>query len=365
MTPDHRIHIDLGGRSYDTLIGRGLLDHSGTFVAEALERNSGRCVLVSDTNVGPLYGEIVLDRLRDVGFEPSPVEVTAGEASKSMSCVETVCRKMAQAGLDRGSFLVALGGGVIGDLAGFAAAVFFRGIPYIQIPTSVVAQVDSSVGGKTGVNMPEGKNLIGSFHQPRLVLADVETLRSLPEREYNEGYAEIIKHAGIRDADMAPLIESAALATDRADLGDLIARNVGIKARVVTEDEQERSGTRALLNFGHTIGHAIESSAGYGQFLHGEAISIGLAAAIHLSMKLSGLDDSGAEDLLNLLKLFKLPLTLDSSIPNEKILTAMKRDKKFDSGQIRFVLLNSVGDAFVSDKVTWADIEETLAAVRS
>lgn len=244
-------------------------------------------------------------------------------------------------------------------------AVFFRGIPYVQIPTSVVAQVDSSVGGKTGVNMPEGKNLIGSFHQPKLVLADVETLRSLPDREYREGFAEVIKHAGIRDAGMVKMINAAAAVDDRADLGDLIARNVRIKAAVVTEDEQERSGTRALLNFGHTIGHAIESSAGYGQLLHGEAISIGLAAAVHLSRNLAGLSDSDADVLLALLDKFKLPRTLGPEIPDDVILSAMKRDKKFDAGEIRFVLVRAVGDAFVSEVVTWADIEQAVAAVRA
>ena len=182
-----------------------------------------------------------------------------------------------QAGLDRKSFLVALGGGVIGDLAGFAAAIFQRGIPCVQIPTTVVSLVDSSVGGKTGVNTPEGKNLVGAFHQPKLVIADVETLKTLPDREYNEGYAEVIKHAAIRDTELLGLVENQGLSRD--DLATLIARNVGIKARVVEEDERETTGTRALLNFGPTIGHGIEAAGGYGKYFHGEAISLGLVAA--------------------------------------------------------------------------------------
>lgn len=365
MTPDHRIHIDLGTRSYDVLVGRGLLADTGAHISEAIGgKSSGACVIVSDTNVGALYRETVESGLSEVGFTVTYIEVPAGEASKSMSCVENVCRQMAQAGLDRGSFLVALGGGVVGDLAGYAAAIFFRGIPYIQIPTSVVAQVDSSVGGKTGVNMPEGKNLLGCFHQPKLVLADVETLRSLPDREYREGFAEVIKHAGIRDAEMVPMIQSAATIEDRAGLGDLIARNVRIKAAVVIEDEQERSGTRALLNFGHTIGHAIESSAGYGQLLHGEAISMGLVAAIHLSKKLVGMSEEDAQALIDLLKTFNLPLSLNQDLSDEDILTAMRRDKKFDAGEIRFVLTRAIGDAFVSKDVTWPDIEEAVSALR-
>ncbi|MEZ5325338.1 MAG: 3-dehydroquinate synthase [Verrucomicrobiales bacterium] len=366
MTPDHRIHIDLGARSYDVLVGCGLLAETGSFVSEAFKGKAmGACVIVSDSNVGPLYREIVESSLRATGFTPAYIEVAAGEASKSMTCVETVCRQMAQAGLDRGSFLVALGGGVVGDLAGYAAAIFFRGIPYVQIPTSVVAQVDSSVGGKTGVNMPEGKNLIGCFHQPKLVLADVETLRSLPDREYREGFAEVIKHAGIRDAGMVEMIDAAASVDDRASLGELIARNVRIKADVVMEDEQERSGTRALLNFGHTIGHAIESSAGYGELLHGEAISIGLAAAIYLSRKLANLSEADATTLLDLLEKFELPLTIGPELDDETILSAMRRDKKFDAGEIRFVLAQAVGSAFVSDQVTWKDIEEAVSAVRA
>ena len=366
MTPDHRIHIDLGARSYDVLVGRGLLAETGAFVAEAFGgKTRGACVIVSDSNVGPLYRDAVESSLRSTGFTPTSIEVPAGEASKSMSCVETVCRQMAQAELDRGSFLIALGGGVVGDLAGYSAAIFFRGIPYVQIPTSVVAQVDSSVGGKTGVNMPEGKNLIGCFHQPKLVLADVETLRSLPAREYREGFAEVIKHAGIRDAGMVEMIDAAASVEDRAELGELIARNVRIKAAVVMEDEQERSGTRALLNFGHTIGHAIESSAGYGELLHGEAISIGLAAALHLSRKLAGLSESDAATLIELLKKFELPLTISPEVDDALILAAMRRDKKFDAGEIRFVLARAVGNAYVSDQETWPDIEEAVAAVRA
>jgi 3-dehydroquinate synthase len=262
---------------------------------------------------------------------------------------------MIEAGLDRSSLLVALGGGVVGDLAGFAAAVYYRGIPYIQIPTTIVSQVDSSVGGKTGVNAEGGKNLIGSFHQPRLVIADTDTLRSLPEREFNEGFAEVIKHAAIRDPSMLDALD---------DLPALIARNVAIKAAIVAEDEFETKDLRALLNFGHTIGHGIEAAAGYGKFLHGEAISLGLLAACRLSVEKSGLPEEDAARISSSLGIYKLPLRLEASIETDAIFSSLKKDKKFAAGSIRFVLLRKLGDAFVSDAVTEADIRRAIEGLR-
>jgi 3-dehydroquinate synthase len=288
--------------------------------------------------------------------------VPAGEASKSMTQVTEVCREMLRAGLDRKSFLVALGGGVVGDLAGFAAAIFQRGIPCVQIPTTIVSQVDSSVGGKTGVNTPEGKNLLGAFHQPQLVIADVATLDSLPEREFNEGFAEIIKHAAIRDASLLDLVE--AKTSIREHLVELVARNVAIKAAVVEVDERETTGTRALLNFGHTIGHGIEAAGGYGRFLHGEAISLGLVAETRLSVEKSTLDSGAGDRILAALTTYGLPTTLAADVPDNAILSAMGRDKKFEAGQIRFVLLKSLGEAFVSDAVTQRELETTLAGLR-
>jgi 3-dehydroquinate synthase len=262
---------------------------------------------------------------------------------------------MIEASLDRASLLIALGGGVVGDLAGFAAAVYYRGIPYIQIPTTIVSQVDSSVGGKTGVNAAGGKNLIGSFHQPRLVIADTDTLGSLPKREFNEGFAEVIKHAAIRDPAMLDSLD---------DLPLLIARNVGIKAAIVAEDEFETKGLRALLNFGHTIGHGIEAAAGYGKFLHGEAISLGLRAACRLSVEKSGLPEREAARVSEALDTYRLPAQLDASIETEAILSALKKDKKFAAGGIRFVLLKRLGDAFVSDAVTEEDIRRAIEGLR-
>ncbi|MCB1236823.1 MAG: 3-dehydroquinate synthase [Verrucomicrobiae bacterium] len=354
------IHIPLnlaGGRRSDIHIGDGILGR----LPERLAATGGlrkRAALVSDTNVWPLHGERVAETLREAGYEVVPISVPAGEESKSMERATDICRQMLRAGLDRQSFLIALGGGVVGDLAGFAAAIFQRGIPCVQIPTTIVAQVDSSVGGKTGVNTPEGKNLLGAFHQPRLVVADVATLQTLPDREYNEGFAEVIKHAAIRDAALLERIETRG--KSREDLVPLIARNVAIKAAVVEEDERETTGIRALLNFGHTIGHGIENAAGYGRLLHGEAISLGLVAAARLSVEFSTLPEADAHRIIAALEAFDLPTRLDASSDREAILKALLRDKKFEEGKVRFVLLRALGDAFVSEDVDLPAIQEAV-----
>ncbi len=357
-----RITVELGDRAYDVLVGEGLLASAGTQIA-ALPKSLGRhCALITDHTVDALYSEPVVTSLRAAGIEAEVFPVPPGEASKSMDAVTDLCRKLLRAGFDRKSFVVALGGGVVGDLAGFVAAIFQRGVPYVQIPTTVVSQVDSSVGGKTGVNTPEGKNLIGAFHQPRLVLADVTTLSSLPAREYNEGFAEIIKHAAIRDAAMLDVIRAQGLS--RENLTPLIARNVAIKAAVVEEDEKETTGVRAHLNFGHTIGHGIEAAAGYGRLLHGEAISLGLAAAARLSHQIEGLPQADVDALIDLLKAYHLPVTLDDDITTESILSAMKTDKKFEAGQIRFVLLRTLGDAVLSNKLSHESIISEIGSLR-
>ena len=356
-----RVHIALEAAPYEVQIGRGILAEIGKS-AKTLFPKARACAVVTDSTVGPLYAETVVNALQVEGFVPTLIEVPAGEPSKSFGCLEDIVRQMIRAGLDRKAFLVALGGGVVGDLAGFAAAIHFRGIPYIQVPTTVLAQVDSSVGGKTGINSPEGKNLIGAFHQPKLVVADVATLDSLPKRAWNEGFAEIIKHAAIQDAEMLPLI--AEIAAGRGDMASLIARNVGIKGRIVAADEFETKGLRALLNFGHTIGHAIEACAGYGQLLHGEAIALGMKAALQLSVEKSGLSQTDADAIQQLIVAFDLPTTLPDSISTEQILEKMSRDKKFDQGAIRFVLLSAAGKSHVSSDITLADIEFAVAGLR-
>ncbi len=347
------VPVPLQRSPYDVHVGPGLLEKTGDLAAGVLK--PGRGVLLTDSNVAPLYAERVAKSLAKAGFSVTTRISPAGEKSKCMEEVSRLCEEMIVAGLDRSSSLFALGGGVLGDLAGFVAAIYYRGIPFVQIPTTIVSQVDSSVGGKTGVNAPGGKNLIGAFHQPRLVVADTDTLKTLPVREFNEGFAEIIKHAAIRDFAMLEALD---------DLPRLIARNVEIKAAIVAEDEFETKGVRALLNFGHTIGHGIENAAGYGRYLHGEAIALGLVAACRLSMKKAGLDPAAGARILSALEQYGLPLTLPPDIATENILSAMQKDKKFHAGAVRFVLLKSPGEAFVSEEVTGADIEREIDALR-
>jgi len=347
------IRVPISERPYDVVVGAGILRESGER-ASAVVRPC-RCAVVTDSHVGPIYAGPVATALEQAGFTPVVVTVAAGEVSKSLEQAGAVCEEMIQAGLDRSSAIFALGGGVVGDLAGFVASVYYRGIPFIQIPTSVVAQVDSSVGGKTGVNARGGKNLIGSFHQPRLVIADTDLLATLPPREFHQGFAEIIKHAAIRDPGMLGEMD---------DLPSLVARNVEIKAQIVGEDEFETSGLRALLNFGHTIGHAIENAAGYGRYLHGEAISLGLVAACRLSVEKAGLPESDAAKVIGALKRFDLPLALPGDIASGAIQAAWRTDKKFAQGSIRYVLLRRLGEAFVSTDVSDSDLVRAVENLR-
>ena len=258
--------IDLKDNAYEVIVSKGILNDCGNYISNLEIGN--KCAIISDSNVAPLYASKVSESLANNNIKSELIVVDAGESSKSLESVEKICRKMIKTGHDRHVFVIALGGGVIGDLAGLVASVFYRGVPFIQIPTTIVSQVDSAVGGKTGVNTPEGKNLIGSFYHPKIVITDTLTLSSLPEREFNEGFAEVIKHAAIRDRSMFENIMSV---DGYENLDELILRNVEIKARIVEQDEKELSGLRAHLNYGHTIGHAIETAGGYGSFLHGEA----------------------------------------------------------------------------------------------
>lgn len=356
-----KIHVALRHAPYTVQVERGLIDHVGT-EAEKLGL-SGKVAVISDETVAPLYADRVMRSLEQAGYQAGLFTVAAGEASKSLTHVGELCSQLIQAGHDRSSLIVALGGGVVGDLAGFVASVYYRGIPFIQVPTTIVAQVDSAVGGKTGVNAPEGKNLIGAFHQPRCVLVDPETLETLADREFREGFAEVIKHAAIRDAAMLPRIHAAAT-QERSTLGPLVADNIAIKARIVEEDEKETSGTRALLNFGHTIGHGVEASLPYGELLHGEAISIGTAAALDLSIKHSELTQAEADQVLSALRAFKLPLKLPDSVTTESVLKKTTTDKKFTAGAIKFILLRALGDAFVSSDLTRDDLHSAVEALR-
>jgi len=356
------VHVDLAERSYDVIVEPGVLGRAAeAFAAAGIA--PCRVAVVSDETVAPLHGKTLISSLDTAGFHCSLHTVPAGEASKSMAHAETVCREMVRAGHDRKSLVVALGGGVVGDLAGFVAAIFYRGLPFVQIPTTIVSQVDSSVGGKTGVNVVEGKNLLGAFHQPKLVLVDPETLRTLPDREFHEGFAEAIKHAAIRDAEM--LDELAALDPSNRDVpAALIARNIAIKARVVEADEHETLGIRALLNFGHTIGHGIEASVPYGQLLHGEAISLGMRAALRISEKHAALSPSASARIIAVLQRFGLPLVLPETIATDTVMAKLATDKKFKAGEIRFVVLDAPGSAKVVRGVTHDDLREAIESLR-
>ena len=352
------IPVPLKDSPYEILIGKGLLARAGELASKVVA--PCRCAVITDDVVGPLHGEILITSLKAAGFTPHLLSIPSGEASKSMAVAAGLCDHLIESGLDRKSAVFALGGGVVGDLAGFVASIHYRGIPVIQLPTTVVAQVDSSIGGKTGVNSSLGKNLIGTFHQPRLVIADTATLSTLPERIFREGLAEAIKHAVIADASLLEALPPDAT----ADLPTLIARNASIKACVVAEDEFETKGTRALLNFGHTIGHAIESVAGYGAFSHGECVAIGMIAALDLSVRLAGLPQDQADRVKGVITACGLPTSIPWDLPTGKILAALGRDKKFDQGSIRFVLSKELGTAFVSDKVTLDDITGAVEGLR-
>ena len=359
MTADIiQVPVALQATPYKILIGQGILSKAGKYSVAVLK--PCRCAVISDEIVAPLHAERLLTSLREAGFTPHLLIIPAGEASKSMAQASALCDSLIELGLDRKSALFALGGGVVGDLAGFVASIHFRGIPVIQLPTTVVAQVDSSIGGKTGVNSPLGKNLIGSFHQPSLVLADTATLATLPEEVFQEGLAEVIKHAVIADAAMLDLLPP----NRETDLSELIARNATIKAGIVTQDEFETKGTRALLNFGHTIGHAVESVAGYGAYSHGEAVAIGMIAALDLSVRLAGLPLEQAKRVQSVIEACDLPVSIPPSLSTDTLLAALARDKKFAQGAIRFVLSKQLGTAFVSNEVTLTDVTEAIERLR-
>jgi len=358
------VSVPLGDRAYRVCIGQDLLPQLGPLAKELEPALGRRCTVITDSNVAPLYAEPVLASLKAAGYEPTLLTVPAGESSKALRVAEDLCNRMIAAGLDRKSWVVALGGGVVGDLAGFVSAIYYRGIAFVQIPTTVIALVDSAVGGKTGVNATLGKNLIGAFHQPRLVLADVTTLATLPPREFNEGVAEIIKHAAIRDRSLLDALKTPKLQHDAAALTGVIQRNIAIKAAIVGEDEHETKGLRALLNFGHTVGHAVENVAGYGRFLHGEALSLGLIAACRLSVQKAGLPVDEAQQIFAALENFQLPMWLPADLSTDALMAALQKDKKFAQGEVRFVLCPRLGEAFVSKDVTREEIRGTIESLR-
>jgi len=352
------VKVDLGARSYTIQIGDDLLAGLGQ---ECDRLGLGRrCAVISDSNVGPKYGEAARTALTENGFEPVLIHVAAGETAKSLKSVQRCCDELAAHRLERKSFIVALGGGVVGDLAGFVAATYLRGIAFVQVPTTLLAQVDSSVGGKVGVNLKAGKNLVGAFHQPRLVVCDLDTLTSLPAREFRSGLAEVIKYGIIYDRALFAQLERdlpKLLERDAASLARVIARCCEIKAEVVGQDETE-SGLRAILNFGHTIGHALEAISYYGKYLHGEAIAIGQLAAAKISARLLGLPQTEVQRIESLFQKAGLPTKLKLTASQKaRLLAAMKLDKKVTGGEITFVLAKRIGQVEYGRRVPVAVLE--------
>jgi len=339
------------------LIGKQLLPQTGKR-CQAL-RLFGQCAIVSDTNVARQYADILKQSLISTGFRPTLITIPAGEKSKTLEQAGAICDRMIAAGLDRQSFVIGLGGGMVGDISGFVAAIYHRGIPHVQVPTTLLAMVDSSVGGKTGVNTRDGKNLIGAVHHPLLVIDDLDVLKTLPRREFNQGFAEIIKHAVIADAKMFRTLQSRQ-AGEAPALQALVKRNIEIKSRIVAKDERDRTGERALLNFGHTVGHAIERAGDYRKFLHGEALSLGIVAACAISIRRAGLAPDQRDAIVDLLRQFELPTTLPKNFPREKVFDALKFDKKFEGGKVRFVVTPRVGAAHLANDVTLDDIREAV-----
>jgi len=352
-----KIAISLGSERYRVLLGEGLLKQIGAYVRTHLARQT--CAIITDSIVARLFRKRVRESLMSAGFKPTLITISAGEKSKTLKQAGAICDQMIAAGLDRRSFVIGLGGGVIGDISGFVAAIYHRGIPHVQVPTTLLAMVDSSIGGKTGVNTADGKNLIGVLHHPSLVIDDLDVLKTLPRREFNQGFAEIVKHAIIADAEMFKQLQDWK-ASEALALQQLICRNIKIKSKIVAKDEHDLTGKRALLNFGHTVGHAIERAGNYRKFLHGEALSLGIVAACAVSMKRAGFPPRQRDAVIDVFQRFDLPTRLPKNFPRNKIVRAVKFDKKIQSGKVRFVVAPKIGAARLSREVTMEDIREAI-----
>ena len=338
------VTVNLGPRSYPICIGRGILSDLGVLLREQ-HSPAGRVAVVTDSVVSKIYREQVVATLTAAGFETVVIEIPAGEEHKNLAWLKFLYDKLIEGHIERRSPLIALGGGVIGDITGFAAATFQRGLPFVQVPTTLLAQVDASVGGKTAVNHSAGKNLIGAFYQPRLVLIDVETLTTLPRREFLAGVAEVIKYGVILSPDLFSLIEEqlpALLRLDPVLLTTVVKTCCQLKALVVEEDETE-GDYRAILNFGHTLAHALESATEYKHFLHGEAVAIGMAFAVHLSHQRGLCSAATKERVWRLLKRPGLPVVVPKTLTRESLLLGIEADKKVAAGKVKFVCIEEIG----------------------
>ena len=363
MTSIQTVRVNLAERSYDIEIGAGNLARVGSFLQE--RGKVSQAVIFTDTNVEDPHAIAVAESLTRESIDCSIVALEPGEKSKSVEVAARLWDGMLELGADRKTVVVAVGGGVIGDLAGFIAATFARGLRFVQVPTTLLAQVDSSVGGKVGVNLSQAKNMVGAFLQPLGVLIDTATLDTLPEREYRSGLAEVLKYGVILDADFFADIESHAaelLARDPATVARAIARSCRLKADVVEKDEREETGLRAVLNYGHTFAHAFEALTGYGELLHGEAVSMGMACAARLAARLGRVDEAFVarqQALIDALGLPSKPPKLD----RKKVLETMMHDKKVEHGKLRFVLPTRMGHVELVGDIAPSDVEAAIGNV--
>ncbi len=357
-----KIRVELGERSYNIFIDSACLGGIGEVLTKF--EFSRRVALVSNPTVYGLYGNGVSVSLKAAGFEPTDIIIPDGEQYKNIESVGKIHEAMLRMRLDRKSAVVALGGGVIGDIAGFAASTYMRGVDFIQVPTTLLAQVDSSVGGKTGVNHPLGKNMIGTFWQPRLVWIDTDTLTTLPRREFLAGMAEVIKYGVIWDADLFDFLaehREDILGLDRTSLMHIIGRSCEIKAEVVSKDERE-SGLRAILNYGHTIGHAVETVTQYRSFLHGEAVAIGMYQEARLSAALGVIGDAEVDRIRSLIEAYGLPCELPAGIDPAALLSSMQLDKKTVSGELKFILPERIGSVTMRKGISPEEIGKVIAS---
>jgi len=349
--------------SYEICIGHNISDRIQMIIAK--NNCASRYVVVTDSNVSPLHGERFLTTLKSMGLTVDMIEIPEGEASKNINTVLDIAKKLIKMGIDRKSALIALGGGVVGDIVGFVASTYMRGIPYYQIPTTLLAQVDSSIGGKTAIDLPEGKNLLGTFYQPKEVFIDLSFLDTLPSSEFKNGMAEIIKYGIIDDTELFSLLESEAKAImdrDMSILSLIIGKSCKIKKNIIEIDEKE-TGLRRILNFGHTIGHAIEAQSDY-SISHGDGVSIGMIAAARISEKLKHLSGQDREKIENLITTYDLPCRIPRSIETGEIVSRLRVDKKKEGDTVKFVLLKKLGMPFVNGGVSEGVIEETIRELK-
>jgi 3-dehydroquinate synthase len=360
MSVQQSLTVDLGKRSYDIIIGTDLLSSMGKHLKSRLPGK--QVAIITNETVGPRYLERLSTGLKKAGFDPLVVIIHDGETHKNWASVQRILDRLIEHRFERSATLLALGGGVVGDITGFAASILLRGVHFIQVPTTLLAQVDASVGGKTGINHAKGKNLIGTFHQPRRVVIDLDTLHTLPPRELRAGLAEALKYGLILDDKLVSFMEDhleAILSLHKKTLGQMVYACCQLKAKVVQEDEQETLNLRALLNLGHTFGHGIEVLTHYGQLLHGEAVAIGMVMAADLSHRLALIDEKSVQRITTLIQRMGLPIQAPR-FSVDHFMEAMTRDKKVEGGRMRFVLINKIGHGIVEHNVSEELVRATL-----